>query len=603
MNIADVTIIGAGISGSFTAFLLGREQRHVQIIDPSFSEDRKSCGEGLSFVGQRYLEYAGIWGKILDYSQAFYGFKIRFADNSGLVLPGNSPMGYGVPRNALDNFLLESIATLPTIKIRKETALKFKRHGDLWQVITEQCSYYSKHLVIGSGRAYQKLLGPSGIDNTANSSLRYGLTVRCTGQWKSGCSPYVVIDNTAGVQTVLTPLQSNRVNISMLVNRKGERKDKQTLLQNVFRIAELVGFENFEIEDCVGASGLGSAISPVINDAYLVGDAAERFDPIGGMGLSHALISGSLAAEQINSSLSDKLPQQVCWSRYVRRRKICAIPLRLATGFSHALNVAQNPLLKLLVRAFPKISLAILKAIERLVPVVGLCAKSSRSTEQMAQTSMAAPEVAVSTKAVTILFGVLVLSAALLVGYANAETGRESWYLPQNLSDKNAKITFKVDTTWHEVHGTTSGIRGNIKLASAPNPSVLDFQVSVPAASLMTGNESRDETLHEIMAAKTFPNISLAGVKEPIECLPAQVADDNQCSTTIEATLQIRSTAKRVRIPLVISHQNNRFIISGKFSIDWKAFGVEDPSIFLIARVNSTVQVDFEVELTAEGAD
>jgi polyisoprenoid-binding protein YceI len=190
----------------------------------------------------------------------------------------------------------------------------------------------------------------------------------------------------------------------------------------------------------------------------------------------------------------------------------------------------------------------------------------------------------------------VVLSLILVPLSALAAPTTESWYLPVELSDMNTSVGFVVDSTWHTVHGVTSGITGVAKLSDQIDPASVNIMLNLPVAKFDTDNGSRDKKLRRVMAEDKFPKVRFEGTGLSGRCNPKLVIAEHKCSDLLKGKLTIRDISKDLSIPVLISFEENRFLINGSVEIDWSDFGVEDPSI-LIATVSKKVKIDFSVVL------
>jgi polyisoprenoid-binding protein YceI len=107
-----------------------------------------------------------------------------------------------------------------------------------------------------------------------------------------------------------------------------------------------------------------------------------------------------------------------------------------------------------------------------------------------------------------------ILSTFFIIGmistacnYATADSGVSSWFLPLTLSDKNTTIAFTLDSTWHTVQGTTSGVSGLAELQDGEDPTSLHVQVQIPVETFDTDNSMRDSKLRKIMTADKFKTL------------------------------------------------------------------------------------------------
>ena len=178
------------------------------------------------------------------------------------------------------------------------------------------------------------------------------------------------------MQLLLTPLAGNRVNICIMVNnelRNHPGVSKSNLIENAVSFALRSGFQAEIVEDSRGISSIVSseAFNPSLG-VYLVGDSAEIFDPIGGMGMSHALVSASLAAESVNHAICNPKRSFKNWQKYLKHRRRYALIFSLYTKLSYTLNVRRAKVVKTLVRYFPSATEKIFRSLTNFSPVVGL---------------------------------------------------------------------------------------------------------------------------------------------------------------------------------------------------------------------------------------
>lgn len=195
----------------------------------------------------------------------------------------------------------------------------------------------------------------------------------------------------------------------------------------------------------------------------------------------------------------------------------------------------------------------------------------------------------------------IVVTALLFAPTVHGQQARAAntgiWNLPVNLDDKNVKVTFELDTTWHQVEGKTSSIIGKAWLKDPQIARSVNVELMLPVGKFNTDNESRDETLREIMDAEKYPEVKFRADGLLKDCLPAQVQLEGRCQDALSATLQIRDVAKKLELPVEITYQRGRYEVSGEVPLKWEEFGVEDPSIFLVATVDPVVKIIFSVQL------
>ncbi len=188
------------------------------------------------------------------------------------------------------------------------------------------------------------------------------------------------------------------------------------------------------------------------------------------------------------------------------------------------------------------------------------------------------------------IFGFIFIVAIVEASYADVQRS-DSWTLPLTLSDANTSISFTVDSTWVEVHGSTSNVYGTVTRDATGRTYV---QVELPVTSFDTKNESRDEHLREVMAVERFPKVVYKGSLSETTC--NQVANV-PCQIVIDGALSIRESTQPVRLNAEFRHQDTTTdLITADTVIDWSTYGVEDPSI-LIARLKKDVHIQLSIKL------
>lgn len=302
MDSFDVAIIGASLAGASAAIELGRAGFSVALIDKADFPRRKPCGEGLSAYGLKQLEYLGVKHRVLDLPHApFHGYRILSYSKSSVI---QSPWqgNVGIQRSLLDAELLARALQYPNVHpFLSERVTAVSRET----VSLTGCSLRAKRIILACGstsRLLEKLpckirrLGP----------VRAGMTATFKGNFSSPLR-YVTIILDRGLEACCTPLAGGRLNVSLLWSKSNFASGHRGYLppQLAEKIFEECSF-NGEMELLPrGRANLGNVRrTSEVATIQLAGDALEEFDPIGGMGMSHALRSGICAAQWARNSLS-----------------------------------------------------------------------------------------------------------------------------------------------------------------------------------------------------------------------------------------------------------------------------------------------------------
>lgn len=317
----EVIIIGASLAGSAAAIELARSGRSVLLLDKATFPRRKPCGEGLSSRGREELIRLGIGDQeITEIGFGLRGYRIdrkgsmiELVDSSGLV---------GVPRDNLDALVLRRALSFPSAKFRSDFTVRgIHREADCFRVVSHGGELTSRFLILADG-SNSRSARSLGLSVPVVNRPRYG-TSSAWRVTRGSLPPFVTVSLVEGGEMYVTPLQNDRCNVSVLgtkqlVQRASRSEEARAMLKRVTSMADL----QFDITgDPLGAGpvNIGYRASEIAG-ALLVGDACETLDPCGGFGMTHALISGRIAAECVCRALSAQARGDEL-SRYAEERE------------------------------------------------------------------------------------------------------------------------------------------------------------------------------------------------------------------------------------------------------------------------------------------
>jgi polyisoprenoid-binding protein YceI len=176
------------------------------------------------------------------------------------------------------------------------------------------------------------------------------------------------------------------------------------------------------------------------------------------------------------------------------------------------------------------------------------------------------------------------------------QSGHWGWQLPQKLSDRNTTVRFEVDSTWHLIKGTTSGVDGAVWLSDPKNDLSVKATINFPVARLSTGGEMRDERLREVMDEEHSRYVSVSVDALLPACTAQKFHEAGECDVTVMSKLSIRSTERAIELNGKLKDVDGVIELSGKVQFQWSDFGVEDPSI-LVAKLAPDVVVEYSVRI------
>ncbi len=204
-----------------------------------------------------------------------------------------------------------------------------------------------------------------------------------------------------------------------------------------------------------------------------------------------------------------------------------------------------------------------------------------------------------------LIFGLPLVGGARVALADTNSAASLPWKLPLVLNDENTKVTFKVDSTWHMVHGTTKNISGKIELQDKSDPRSIHVELKLPVAKFDTDNASRDKKMRDVMGADTNPRVEVEMKTMGPGCEIENVIAEGRCASSLTGTISINGTVRELSLPFEVMFDgaksgNGVYQAKGEVDLLWDAFNVRDPSIF-IAKLDRTVHIAFEILIPAQG--
>jgi polyisoprenoid-binding protein YceI len=152
------------------------------------------------------------------------------------------------------------------------------------------------------------------------------------------------------------------------------------------------------------------------------------------------------------------------------------------------------------------------------------------------------------------------------------------------------RVVFSLGAALHTVRGTARMTQGEIVFD--PTAGSAGGRVDVDARSLRSGNDSRDRTMHrEVLESERYPDIVLVP-----ERLEGTVPEDGEGEreVVLSGRLEIHGAAHPIRVPARVRVTGGRLTGTGSFTVPYVAWGMKDPSVFLL-RVKKEVVVTLEM--------
>ena len=156
-----------------------------------------------------------------------------------------------------------------------------------------------------------------------------------------------------------------------------------------------------------------------------------------------------------------------------------------------------------------------------------------------------------------------------------------------DLDPSKTKIGFTLSDVLHTVHGTFKLKSGHIDVN--PESKAISGQVVVDAASGESGSGARDSRMNKnILETDRYPEITFS---------PTAIQGDilaTSSSVTVIGWFAIHGQRHQLSIPMQVRMSGGEAVATGKFVVPYVAWGMKNPSTFLI-HVNQQVDIDLTV--------
>lgn len=338
-KIYDVIVIGGSLAGASAAMELSRAGRSVCLIDRAQFPRPKPCGEGLSPRGAAILAEFGL-GPVIEsqphdklggYSIGWYydggiefnEIEIPFSDKEG------SATGMGIRRTLLDAAVHQHCRGLDGVDVVDCFEVKTIERSDGFTVGSSANVRIKGRKLIAADGASSPCSRLLGLGSNPADPKRSAVVETYGGNWIVPPGQ-VNIFMGRGVHLFLTPVGEGCLCAAYIASpgAAGILKSAADREQMLLPALERIGYCRSELLDRRGASALGHRRRSGASDGiYLAGDALEQLDPVGGMGMTHALLSGRIAARSAALELAGETSAEAA-RFYQREREKAVIPLR-----------------------------------------------------------------------------------------------------------------------------------------------------------------------------------------------------------------------------------------------------------------------------------
>jgi polyisoprenoid-binding protein YceI len=155
------------------------------------------------------------------------------------------------------------------------------------------------------------------------------------------------------------------------------------------------------------------------------------------------------------------------------------------------------------------------------------------------------------------------------------------------LAPQTTKINWTLGDVLHTVHGTFKLKSGDIHFD--PESGKANGEVIVDVTTGDSGSAARDGRMHKnVLESAKYPEASFAPDRVEGKVEPAGTS-----SVKLHGTFKIHGAAHEITVPVQVTTRENRLTASLKFDLPYVAWGMKDPSTFIL-KVNKSVELEIE---------
>lgn len=331
----EVIVVGAGPGGSAVALRLARRGHSVLLLDRARFPRPKVCGEGLMPIGVR--EADALLPGLSAHGHPFRGIRYVVGEHAAEAdFPGGH-VGRGMHRGRLDLHLLQACVQAGVEVRTGRSVTTVDGTGGRRVVRTSEGSLRCRAIIVADGMR-SPLRRRLGLQRSLRGRPRFGLRAHVRLRDPSLLPRVVEVRVGRGVETYLTPVGPDEVNVAVLLEKSATRGLKGDLEGGFAQIVDQDPRLRRLLADAEPAGDLGltgplrqEAIEVVADGVLLVGDAAGFLDGITGEGMSLTLTSARLAADVLHGALRDDDLSARRLAPYAAARRRAARDLTLLT--------------------------------------------------------------------------------------------------------------------------------------------------------------------------------------------------------------------------------------------------------------------------------
>jgi len=155
------------------------------------------------------------------------------------------------------------------------------------------------------------------------------------------------------------------------------------------------------------------------------------------------------------------------------------------------------------------------------------------------------------------------------------------------LAPETTRISWTLGDVLHTVHGTFKLKRGDIHFD--PESGKASGEVVVDAASGESGSGARDSRMQKnVLESTKYPEVWFAPDR-----VEGKVGLTGTSTVTLHGVFKIHGAAHEITVPAQVTAQGSQLAAIIKFDVPYVAWGMKDPSTFIL-KVSKSVEIEVQ---------
>ncbi len=156
---------------------------------------------------------------------------------------------------------------------------------------------------------------------------------------------------------------------------------------------------------------------------------------------------------------------------------------------------------------------------------------------------------------------------------------------------EESEVAFDAHATLHNFTGSSRTIDGTVEGIPTALDTTGSGSIMVKAANLTTGNTMRDRNMRAMLEVTRYPEIRFILDQAKIDGPPRE---DHTVRLLITGQLRVRDVTHPLRLPVTVSVQADRLVVTGQFPLTFTDIGLTPPS-FLFINVDNHLKIRFRL--------